>query len=1004
MTQVTEKVNPQTTAHAAGTNGASAPSTHAIQYPPLGKLAPGCVVTVRIRGNESTAEIIDKPVEKDKLYWYRTDTHGTICETWIVSSPMIAWDMFKRDNAVVEIRALLKTKDRYQPGWDGWGDIVTGWFDDYEAFYLALKMLERYGKAKSIYTTLNPVSEDLAARAYNRLIAVEKDGQTTQDQDITRRCHLLLDADPIRPSGVSATDAELEAACARMEEAEQHLTRLGWPEPIRARSGNGPHRLYPISLPNDDASRDLIAAVLNALQLQFGDKEKDTDLGAELEPGQIGVKIDTSVYNASRITKGYGSTAKKGDDVPARPHRPSYIESVPTQLVAVTRAQLEEVAAIWISYEAALKAEEEKKREEAKAKRRDETGDDVDVIAQWKELHDLEDTLTKYSYPRTKKGNRWDDPRGEGSNSILVDKRAQKAYAFSPNAPVHNGHRFDSFDLFTTHEHNGDRSKAFIQAKKDLDLWTEPRTVTATDPNTGEPVPLSKTKGPSTHVNGKSSKTATAPATASDTQTPGEYDGDEGTEKPKKPKVSVLLYRLAVRLADFFVAQDGEAYALIPVDERVECHKLRTKMFCNFLTNAFYEDEETIPGASALQEALSLLEWKAQEERREVFVRVASHNGKIYIDLGNADWEAVEVDSAGWRIVKTPPVAFRRSRATAELPRPTQGSSLDAIRDMINIDPNDWPLVGTWLLAVLQPTGPYPVLCLVGEQGSAKSTTVRTLKELVDPSVAGLRGQPEDIRDLMIAANNNWLLAYDNISYLSNDISDALCRLSTGGGYAKRSLYTDDEEFIIDATRPVVMNGITEIINRPDLLDRAILIELPIVSSEKRQPEREYWAKFEEQRPALFGALLDALSFALGSLPFVQLERLPRMADFAKLGTAAWGMFCPDGDKTFVDLYGVNREQGTEGVVESSPLTGLLKSLVAIDGKWTGTPTELLEKLEQIATDRQKEAKGWPAAPNKLTAELKRLAPSLRQSQVVDARHYPIAGRRLWHITRMISG
>lgn len=504
---------------------------------------------------------------------------------------------------------------------------------------------------------------------------------------------------------------------------------------------------------------------------------------------------------------------------------------------------------------------------------------------------------------------------------------------------------------------------------------------------------------PKIHVNGNSSKAATAE---------GPEDGEAPTDEPgeeRKPKQSVQVYEMATVLAEFFTAQDGEAYVLVPVRGRRECHKLRSKAFRNFLASAFYERKDTIPSVTAIQEALSLLEWDAQKNRQEVFVRVAGHEGKIYIDLGDADWRAVEVDADGWRIVQIPPVAFRRSKALAELPEPEPNGDLDKLREIVNIDTEDWPLVGAWLLAAMQPAGPYPVLCFVGEQGTAKSTTVRALKSLIDPSMAGLRGQPEDIRDLMIAASNNWLLAYDNISYLSNDVSDALCRISTGGGYAKRSLYTDDEEFIIDATRPVVMNGITEIISRPDLLDRSLLIELPVLPPEKRKPEKEYWAEFEKLRPAVFGALLDALSFALGSLPYVALERLPRMADFAKLGTASWGMFYAgeDDKKQFVDLYEGNREQGTGGIIEASPLAGPLKSLVAIDGEWEGESTELLEKLSLHATDRQKDSKGWPSTPDRLSSALKRIAPALRVAGVVDAQQKKVRGRRKWTIKRLIE-
>jgi hypothetical protein len=473
-----------------------------------------------------------------------------------------------------------------------------------------------------------------------------------------------------------------------------------------------------------------------------------------------------------------------------------------------------------------------------------------------------------------------------------------------------------------------------------------------------------------------------------------------GEGKQGKPKQADILYRLAIQRIALFTGQDGESYAFVPADDHRECHKLRTKNFRSFLANIFYESEETIPGAQAVQDAIGLLEWAAQQREETLYVRVAGHNGKVYIDLGNAKWDAIEVDSSGWRIVETPPVAFKRSKAMGALPYPKSGGKLAAFKEFINVEADDWPLVVAWMICAYYPKGPFPVLNFGGEQGSAKSTTERAIKALIDPSIAALRGQPEDIRDLMIAANNNWLLAYDNISYLSNSVSDALCRISTGGGYATRSLYTDNDELIIDVTRPVLMNGITNIINRPDLMDRSLVIEVPILSENKRRDEKSYWAAFEEKQPYILGALLEALSVALRNLPTVKLDKLPRMADFAKLATAAeTAMGLESGE--FMRLYSENRESGTNTLVESSVLAQPLKLLVAVSGKWQGTPTELLDELEKIADDRAKNSKAWPNSANKLSAELKRLAPSLRLSHTVDARSKKSNGKRTWIVERL---
>ena len=141
----------------------------------------------------------------------------------------------------------------------------------------------------------------------------------------------------------------------------------------------------------------------------------------------------------------------------------------------------------------------------------------------------------------------------------------------------------------------------------------------------------------------------------------------------------------------------------------------------------------------------------------------------------------------------------------------------------------------------MRPTGPYPVLILQGEQGTAKSTAAKVLRLLIDPSAAPLRTAPLDERDLMIAARNGWIIALDNLSGLSSWLSDALCRIATGGGVSTRELYSDTDEVLIDVQRPIILNGIDDIATRQDLIDRSIIINLEPIPENKRKPEAEFW-------------------------------------------------------------------------------------------------------------------------------------------------------------------
>ena len=222
------------------------------------------------------------------------------------------------------------------------------------------------------------------------------------------------------------------------------------------------------------------------------------------------------------------------------------------------------------------------------------------------------------------------------------------------------------------------------------------------------------------------------------------------------------------------------------------------------------------------------------------------------------------------------------------LPEPVSGGSIDELRGFLNIA-EDAPfiLIVAWMIGALRPDRSTPHLSLAGEHGSAKTTASRMLRLTIDPNIAPLRCEPRDERDLMIAANNSRILGYDNLSYLPPWLSDALCRLSTGGGFGTRTLYENDEETIFDALRPVVMNGIEEIGTRSDLLDRTIRVVLPAISEDRRRTETELWRAFRQAQPRILGALLDAVSCALRNIESVKLTSIPRMADFAEWVVAA---------------------------------------------------------------------------------------------------------------------
>jgi hypothetical protein len=390
-----------------------------------------------------------------------------------------------------------------------------------------------------------------------------------------------------------------------------------------------------------------------------------------------------------------------------------------------------------------------------------------------------------------------------------------------------------------------------------------------------------------------------------------------------------------------------------------------------------------VPNGDALTNASNAIEAQAviDGSEYEAHVRLAHVDGRVYLHLADADDTVIEIDADGWRECDCPPVRFRRAPGALALPRPEPGGSLDDLRKLLNLDDGDqFTLIVGFLSGALMPGQPQPALVANGEQGSGKTTVSRVVKALIDPSAAPVRSEPKEVRDLMIAARNNHLLVLDNLSHLPNWLSDALCRLATGGGFTTRELYTDDGEVIFDARRPMILNGIEDFVTRGDLLERSILLRLPSIPEDKRVPESQFWERFYLLRPKLLGALLTRAAGGLRELPRVQLDCHPRMADFAR-----WCVACERGAgevERFLSVYTANQSGAHEQALDGSCVSTAVVSFMSGRDSWEGTPSDLHRELFQLIASPP--PRDWPKAANSLMGKLRRLAPNLRRVHRLD--------------------
>ena len=460
-------------------------------------------------------------------------------------------------------------------------------------------------------------------------------------------------------------------------------------------------------------------------------------------------------------------------------------------------------------------------------------------------------------------------------------------------------------------------------------------------------------------------------------------DGAKDEELPREaqPRQRDLLIKCADD-ADLWHDADEIGYATIQARGHRENHYIRSKTFRGWLGHRYYKQYGGAPGAQAVEDALRLIEVRARYERPlfEATVRLGQHGDAIYLDLGDENWRAIEITTKGWHLLDGPPVKFIRPRGMRPLPVPAPGGSVVELRPFVNVaSDQDFTLVLAWLVAAMRPTGPYPILILGGEQGAAKSTVARALRSLVDPNIAPIRTAPREERDLLIAARNGWIIALDNLSRVQPWLADGLCRIATGGGFGARQLYSDADEMLFEAQRPAILNGIPDLATRPDLADRSLVLTLPQISDDSRLPETAFWNAFEEAKPRILGALLDAVSTALRHLPTVDLPRTPRMADFAIWATAAEPALKLD-HGAFMQAYVSNLKVAVEMTVEADVIATAIRDLAQAKGSWAGTATELLSVLNECTSEGIRRQKEWPTDATRLSGRLRRAAAALRKA------------------------
>ena len=432
-----------------------------------------------------------------------------------------------------------------------------------------------------------------------------------------------------------------------------------------------------------------------------------------------------------------------------------------------------------------------------------------------------------------------------------------------------------------------------------------------------------------------------------------------------------------------FRNQTGEAYAdTMDVDGTRKILPIDGRQFGNLLTRMHCMRFGRMPAKKEISELrFQINAWADISPRRFMHLRTAQHDGRIYYSLGDDLGSIVEIRPGAWSVGRTENVYFANRPLGGQqvLPTPTSGDS-DLRRRLFQfvnlINPDDQLLFLANLATCIVPESAHPACLLVGGEGSAKSSTARIVKALIDPANIDLLGFPEKDTDLAQICSHNHMAVFDNLARMSRTQSDVLCRAVTGGAMSKRRLYSDADDFNFTFQCCVVLTSINLVAEQPDLLDRALLFRMPIISPDTRQCESIYWQEFQKTRPLLLGWIFDILAKAMEILPTVKVENLPRLADFYRWGIAISGAL-GESDSAFLTAFGQNRQKINEALLDANSLASTLVDFMSSQAKWEGTATELLNELIKLSG-----AKTLPKAANQLSRQLKEIETTLGKSGI----------------------
>lgn len=456
-------------------------------------------------------------------------------------------------------------------------------------------------------------------------------------------------------------------------------------------------------------------------------------------------------------------------------------------------------------------------------------------------------------------------------------------------------------------------------------------------------------------------------------------DNSEKESNDKKTSSEILLELIEKENIELFLDDNNEPYGAFYYNGHREIHPIDSKNFSLWLQALYYAKISKTIRKDNLSQAINILEFKSRLDggKKKLNNRVARVENDFWYDMTDDKYSAIKISADGWSHMPIPPILFCRYNHQVSQVLPKQGGEIDKIFEYINVVKFK-KLFLCWLISCFVPDIPHPMTILYGEKGAAKSTACELFKRLIDPSATDTLSLSKDERSLVVNLQSHYYLPFDNVSTISRDTSDILCRAITGGAVQQRRLHTNAGDYIFKFKRCLTINGISNVANRSDLLDRSLLLKLERVSEDRRREQQEIYTSFEKDRPYILGAIFDILSKAMKIYPSVQLKELPRMADFCRWGYAIGEALGGYGNE-FLKEYRENQLIQNKELIEADVVAYLIFEFMRQKENWSGRVSDLLMQIGKEAPKHGINPKNnnIPQYPNQLSRRIEDIKSNL---------------------------